>query len=65
MDRRYQARLREMLAKSEVAPELIDGFLGRPCCLSQECYQWVDRQSVELCRRLDTQGVVFVNRPGS
>jgi SRSO17 transposase len=29
MDRRYQARLREMLAQSEVAPELIDGFLGR------------------------------------
>jgi SRSO17 transposase len=29
MDRRFDARLREMLAQAEVAPELIDGFLGR------------------------------------
>ncbi len=34
-----------------------------PCCLSQECYQWIDRQSAALSRRFDTQGVVFVNRP--
>ncbi len=29
MDRRFDARLKEMLAQAEVAPELIDGFLGR------------------------------------
>ncbi len=29
MDPRYHARLKEMLAQAEVAPELIDGFLGR------------------------------------
>ncbi len=29
MDRRFDARLSEMLAQAEVAPELIDGFLGR------------------------------------
>ena len=29
MDRRFDARLREMLAQAEVVPELIDGFLGR------------------------------------
>ena len=29
MDRRFEARLKEMLAQAEVAPELIDGFLGR------------------------------------
>jgi SRSO17 transposase len=29
MDRRFDARLREMLDQAEVAPELIDGFLGR------------------------------------
>jgi SRSO17 transposase len=29
MDRRFDARLREMLAQAEVAPELIDGFLER------------------------------------
>ena len=29
MERRFDARLREMLAQAEVAPELIDGFLGR------------------------------------
>ena len=30
MDRRFDARLSEMLAQAEAAPELIDGFLGRP-----------------------------------
>ena len=34
------------------------------CCLSQECYQWI-QESVALCRRFDTQGLVFVNRPES
>jgi SRSO17 transposase len=29
MDRRFDARLKEMLAQAEVAPDLIDGFLGR------------------------------------
>jgi SRSO17 transposase len=29
MDRRYEARLREMLAQAEVTPTLIDGFLTR------------------------------------
>ena len=29
MDRRYDARLKEMLAQAEVAPGLVDGFLGR------------------------------------
>ena len=29
MDRRFDDRLREMLAQAEVAPELIDGFLSR------------------------------------
>lgn len=29
MDRRFDARLREMLAQAEVPPELIDGFLSR------------------------------------
>jgi SRSO17 transposase len=29
MDRRFDARLSAMLAQAEVAPELIDGFLGR------------------------------------
>lgn len=29
MDRRYDTRLREMLAQAEVAPELVDGFRGR------------------------------------
>jgi SRSO17 transposase len=29
MDRRFNARLRAMLAQAEVAPDLIDGFLGR------------------------------------
>jgi SRSO17 transposase len=29
MDRRFDARLREMLAQAEVAPDLIDGFLSR------------------------------------
>ena len=29
MDRRFDARLKEMLAQAEVAPELIDGFLSR------------------------------------
>jgi hypothetical protein len=29
MDRRYEARLKEMLAQAEVPPELIDGFLSR------------------------------------
>ncbi|MEO6811210.1 MAG: hypothetical protein ABI353_19040 [Isosphaeraceae bacterium] len=29
MDQRYDARLREMLTQAEVAPGLVDGFLGR------------------------------------
>jgi SRSO17 transposase len=29
MDRRFDARLKDMLAQAEVAPDLIDGFLGR------------------------------------
>lgn len=29
MDRRFDARLKQMLAQAEVAPELIDGFLSR------------------------------------
>lgn len=29
MDRRYEGRLKEMMAQAEVAPELIDGFLSR------------------------------------
>ena len=29
MDRRFDARLRDMLAQAEVSPELIDGFLSR------------------------------------
>ena len=29
MDRRFDARLREMLAQAEVPPELIEGFLAR------------------------------------
>jgi SRSO17 transposase len=29
MDRRFDARMKEMLAQAEVAPELIDGFLSR------------------------------------
>jgi SRSO17 transposase len=29
MDRRFDARLSEMLAQAEVPPDLIDGFLAR------------------------------------
>ena len=29
MDRRFDARLKQMLAQAEVSPELIDGFLSR------------------------------------
>ena len=29
MDRRYEARLKEMLAQAEVSPELIEGLLSR------------------------------------
>jgi len=56
-----------LIVRSDVALVLLDRrqLHFSSCCLSQECYQWNDRQSTAFCRRFGIQGLVSVNGPES